>query len=136
LVYLFSIDDVLKTCEAAMVNAYCGAERRQTKRERMNCTVIYRVDQPLDARFSLHGQDIHARMLDISQNGMAMVTDKDIPIATILSMRFTLLKVKDELVKFSTPMEITGEVRSNTPLTDRERRLGIFFTKMRKVNLG
>jgi c-di-GMP-binding flagellar brake protein YcgR len=119
-----------------MINTYNGVERRQSKRERMNCTVIYRVDQPVDARFSLHGQDIHARMLDISQKGMAMVTDKDIPISTILLMRFTLLKVKDELVKFSNPMEITGEVRSNTPLTERERRLGIYFTKMRKVNLS
>jgi c-di-GMP-binding flagellar brake protein YcgR len=120
----------------AMANTYCGPERRQSKRERMNCTVIYRVDQPLDTRFSLHGQDIHAKMVDISQNGMAMVTDRDIPIATVLSMRFTLLKVKDELIKFSAPMEITGEVRSNTLLTDSQRRLGIFFTKMRKVNLS
>ncbi len=119
-----------------MVNIYSGPERRQGKRERMNCTVIYRTDQPLDARFSLHGQDIHAKMLDISSNGMAMVTDKDIPISTVLSMRFTLLRVKDELVKFSAPMEITGEVRSNIPLADRERRLGIYFTKMRKVNLS
>jgi hypothetical protein len=67
---------------------------------------------------------------------MAMITDRDIPISTILSMRFTLLKVKDELVKFSSPMEITGEVRSNTPLKDSERRLGIYFTRMRKVNLS
>jgi hypothetical protein len=119
-----------------MVETYCGPERRQSKRERMNCTVIYRTDQPLDARFSLHGQDIHAKMLDISSNGMAMITDKNIPIATVLSMRFTLLKVKDELIKYSTPMEITGEVRSNTPLTDQKRRLGIYFTKMRKVNLS
>jgi len=119
-----------------MANTYCGPERRQSKRERMNCTVIYRVDQPLDTRFSLHGLDIHAKMVDISQNGMAMVTDHDIPIFTVLSMRFTLLKVKDELIKFSAPMEITGEVRSNTLLTDSQRRLGIYFTKMRKVNLS
>jgi hypothetical protein len=119
-----------------MVEAYCGPERRQSKRERMNCTVIYRTDRSLDARFSLHGQDIYAKMIDISSNGMAMITDKNIPISTVLSMRFTLLKVKDELVKFSTPMEITGEVRSNTLLTDQKRRLGIYFTKMRKVNLS
>jgi hypothetical protein len=119
-----------------MANTYCGAERRAAKRERMNCTVIYRTDKPMDARFSLRGQDLHAKMVDISQNGMAMITDQDIPISTVLSMRFTLLKVKDELVKFSAPMEITGEVRSNTLLTDSQRRLGIYFTKMRKVNLS
>jgi c-di-GMP-binding flagellar brake protein YcgR len=119
-----------------MVTAYCGQERRVCKRVRMNCTVIYRADQPMDARFSVHGQDIRAKMLDISQKGMAMITDHDIPIFTVLSMRFTLLKVNEELVKFSGPMEITGEVRSNTPLTDCQHRLGIYFTKMRKVNVS
>lgn len=119
-----------------MVNTYCGQERRASKRVRMNCTVIYRADQPMDARFSVHGQDIHAKMLDISQKGMAMITDHDLPVFTVLSMRFTLLKVNEELVKFSGPMEITGEVRSNTSLTDCQYRLGINFTKMRKVNVS
>ena len=119
-----------------MDTAYCGTERRQNKRVRMNCTVIYRADEPLDARFSLQGENLQAKMVDISQNGMAMITDHDIPIATILSMRFTLLKVKDELVKFSGPMEITGEVKTNTLLTESQHRLGIYFTKMRKVNLS
>jgi hypothetical protein len=116
-----------------MVSTYSGPERRAAKRVRMNCTVIYRADESLDARFSLRGEDLHAKMLDISQNGMAMVTDYDIPISTVLSMRFTLLKIKEELIKFSGPMEITGEVRSNTPLTASQHRLGIYFTKMRKV---
>ena len=119
-----------------MVNTYGGAERRASKRERMNCTVIYRSDEPLDARFSLRGRDMHAKMVDISQNGMAMVTDYDIPVCTVLSMRFTLLKVKEELIKFSGPMEITGEVRSNTALAQHEHRLGIYFTKMKKVNFS
>jgi len=65
-----------------------------------------------------------------------MVTDRDIPVCTVLSMRFTLLKVKEELIKFTGPMEITGEVRSNTALEGHEHRLGIYFTKMKKVNFG
>ena len=116
-----------------MLNTYSGIERRSNKRFRMNCTVIYRTDETLDARFSIQGHDLRAKMLDISQNGMAMVTDQDIPVATVLSMRFTLLKVNKELVKFSGSMEITGEVRSNIPVTEHQHRLGIFFTKMKKV---
>ncbi len=119
-----------------MVNNYAGTERRTSKRMRVNCTVIYRANQPVDTRFALHGEDIHAKMLDISQNGMALVTDQDIPIFTVLSMRFTLLKVDEKLVKFSGPMDITGEVRSNTVLADKKHRLGIYFTKMKKVDLN
>jgi c-di-GMP-binding flagellar brake protein YcgR len=119
-----------------MLRTYEGIERRSNKRFRMNCTVIYRVDDTVDARFSLQGQDLRAKMLDISQNGMAMVTDRDIPVATVLSMRFTVLKVDKELVKFSCPMEITGEVRSNITVTEHQHRLGICFTKMKKVSVS
>ena len=119
-----------------MQRTYEGLERRSSKRFRMNCTVIYRVDQTMDARFSLQGHDLRAKMLDISQNGMAMVTDQDIPVATVLSMRFTLLKIDKELVKFSRPTEIIGEVRSSIPVTEHQHRLGISFTKMKKVSVS
>jgi len=119
-----------------MLHTYEGIERRSNKRFRMNCTVIYRADESWDARFSLQGQDLRAKMLDISQNGMAMVTDQDIPVATVLSMRFTLLKVDKELVKFLSPMDVIGEVRSNIPVTEHQHRLGISFTKMKKVPVG
>lgn len=119
-----------------MIRSYQGPERRTNKRVRMNCTVIYRINQPPDARFSLEGKDMYAQMVDISQNGMAMVTDHDIPQSTILSMRFTLLKVKPDIVNFSGPMEIVGEVRSSTPEENNTHRLGIYFTKMRRVNVS
>jgi hypothetical protein len=113
-----------------------GSERRQSKRLRMNCTVIYRVNEPVTARFMMAGRDIQAKMLDISQNGMAMVTDYDIPQSTVLSMRFTLLKVKPDVVNFSGPMEIVGEVRSNIAEENNSHRLGIYFTKMRRINVS
>ncbi|MCX7927969.1 MAG: PilZ domain-containing protein [Candidatus Omnitrophica bacterium] len=115
---------------------YSGPERRAIKRIRMNCTVIYRMNQPPNARFLLEGKDMVAQMIDINRKGMAMVTDIDIPPATVLSMRFTLLKVHDDLVKFTGPMEVTGEVRSNVPLENNQHRLGIYFKKVRKVNLS
>ena len=119
-----------------MVEIIHGDERRTNKRLRMNCTVIYRVNEPVTARFMMAGRDIQAKMVDISQNGMAMVTDYDIPQSTVLSMRFTLLKVKPDVVNFSGPMEIIGEVRSNTPEDNNSHRLGIYFTKMRRVNVS
>jgi c-di-GMP-binding flagellar brake protein YcgR len=84
----------------------------------------------------MKGQDIEAKMIDISQGGMAMVTTYDIPVETILSMRFTLFNVEKEIVKFSGPLEVMGEVKSNIPIEKNEHRLGIYFRKMRKVSVG
>jgi c-di-GMP-binding flagellar brake protein YcgR len=83
----------------------------------------------------MRGKDIEARMLDVSQGGMAMVTNYDIPVSTILSMRFTVLKVDKEIINFSGPLEVTGEVRSNVPAERDEHRLGIYFTKIKKINV-
>ncbi|KPK98772.1 MAG: hypothetical protein AMJ95_02690 [Omnitrophica WOR_2 bacterium SM23_72] len=116
-----------------MISAYQGIERRSHKRVRVNCTVIYRLHEPSSTRFMVHGEDIKARMLDISQAGMAMVTNYDIPVQTQLSLRFTLLKVDKEIVSFSGPVEVAGEVKSNVPLQKDEHRLGIYFTKVKKV---
>jgi len=116
-----------------MISAYQGIERRSHKRVRVNCTVIYRLNEPSSTRFMVHGEDIQAKMLDISQAGMALVTDYDIPVQTQLSLRFTLLKVDKEIVSFSGPVEVTGEVKSNVPLQKDEHRLGIYFTKVKKV---
>ncbi len=118
-----------------MVSDYRGIERRVNKRVRMNCTVVYRLDEPPSTRLTMQGKDIQAKMTDISQTGMGMITNYDIPVATVLSMRFALLKVKEEVVTFSGPMEITGVVRSNTPFGSHERRLGINFTKMKKIEI-
>ena len=117
-----------------MENTYINADRRNYKRVRMNCTVVYRMNQPPDAHFVMKGKDIDARMIDISQGGMAMVTNQDIPVSTVLSMRFAMLNVDKEAVKFSGPLEVTGEVKSSMPLEKNEHRLGIYFTKMKKID--
>lgn len=109
------------------------SERRHNKRLRLNCTVIYRLNEPVSAKFIMSGKDIQAEMVDISQHGMAMVTNHDIPVATVLSMRFTILKVEKDIVNFSGPVEITGEVKSNVS-QDGSHRLGIYFTKMKRLD--
>ena len=118
-----------------MEEIYLGKERRINRRLRMNCTVIYRLNEPVSARFIMSGEDVEAKMTDISQGGMGLVTDYDIPIATPLSMRFTLLKVNKDIINFSGPVEVTGEVSSNTPLEKNEHRLGIHFTRIRRIKV-
>jgi c-di-GMP-binding flagellar brake protein YcgR len=116
-----------------MEGAYSGMDRRDYKRVRMNCTVIYRINEPPVAHFVMKGKDIEAKMIDIGQGGMAMVTSLDIPVSTVLSMRFALVNVDKEAVKFSGPLEVTGEVRSNSLLEKNEHRLGIYFKKMKNT---
>jgi len=118
-----------------MAEAYQGTERRSHKRIRMNCTVIYRPNEPVTTHFMVKGRDIEAKMLDISQGGMAMVTNYDIPVQTELSMRFALLKVDKEIVNFSGPVEVTGQVKSNISLEKDEHRLGIYFSRIKRVEV-
>ena len=117
------------------MEAYPGMERRTHRRVRMNCTIIYRLNEPVSARFIMEGEDIEAKMLDLSKGGLAMVTDHDIPISTRLSMRFTLFKVNRDVMNFSGPVEVTGEVKSNVPLERNEHRLGIYFTKVKRIEV-
>ena len=117
------------------METYPGMERRTHRRVRMNCTIIYRSNEPVSARFIMDGEDIEAKMLDVSQGGLAMITDHDIPISTRLSMRFTLFKVNRDVMNFSGPVEVTGEVRSNIPLESNAHRLGINFTKVRQIEV-
>lgn len=110
-------------------------ERRSHKRVKMNCTVIYRLNEPASTRFMVAGRDIEAKMVDIGQGGMAMVTNYDIPEQTELSMRFTLLKVNKEVVNLSGPVEVRGQVRSNLPAENNAHRLGIYFTRVKRIEL-
>ena len=117
------------------METYPGMERRIQRRARMNCTIIYILNEPVSARFIMDGEDIEAKMLDVSHGGLAMITDHDIPISTRLSMRFTLFKVNRDVMNFSGPVEVTGEVRSNIPLESNAHRLGINFTKVRQIEV-
>ncbi len=119
-----------------MNDTYTGKERRANKRVRMNCTVTYRANEPATTRFMMGSNDVQAKMIDISQSGMSLVTDYDIPVSTVLSMRFTVLKVNKDIVSFSGPMEITGEVKSNQQVEGDGHRLGIHFSEMRKINVS
>ncbi|MDD5730660.1 MAG: PilZ domain-containing protein [Candidatus Omnitrophica bacterium] len=112
-----------------MEESYSGAERRRTKRVRVSLSVIYRVNEPLTVRLLTADREIKATILDLSEQGMAIVSDYDIPKLSVVMMRFTLFKVDKEDVSFYGPVEIAGEVRYNQKDGD-EYRLGIHFTKI------
>ena len=112
-----------------MESEYPGSERRKIKRVRVSLSVIYRVNEPLTVRLLTAEREIRATMLDLSEEGMAILTDYDVPVSTILLMRFTLFRVDKDDVSFYGPLEITGEVRDNVK-KDGECRVGIRFLKI------
>ncbi|MDD2702422.1 MAG: PilZ domain-containing protein [Candidatus Omnitrophica bacterium] len=113
-----------------MYRSYSGNDRRRFQRWRMNLSVIYRVDQPVTVRLMIGDKEVEATTLDLSEGGMALLTDYNIPVGTSLFIKFTLFKVNsDGKVNFYGPIMIGGEVRSNIP-SDKKYRLGICFSQM------
>ena len=112
-----------------MEDKLSGDEKRHSKRVRVSLSVVYRVNEPLTVRFLTGDREIKATILDLSEDGIAVSTDYDIPPTTVMAMRFTLFKIDKEDVSFYGPMEITGEVRYGFR-KDGECRLGIKFVKI------
>lgn len=106
-------------------------ERRNNFRLDLTLTVFYQVKKPLTALIVIGDEKFEARMLNLSQGGMALLTHYDIPAGTVLSIQFTLVDM-DKHSPFSLhgPMKITGQVRSNILVRSNEHRLGVCFTQI------
>lgn len=107
-------------------------ERRKFQRLKVDFTLNYRVDSPLEVRMSIGwDSEVDALMVDLSEGGMAILTNCDIPISSILSINFTLINLTavsdDERIK---KLDITGEVRSNIAIDKTDRRLGVKFIQI------
>jgi len=115
-----------------MAEEHSGTERRKHKRMNVNFTVIYRVNKPLEVRMMVGDKEVNALMADLSEGGMCLLTDYNIPTGTVLFIKFTLINLNaygNERVK---SMEITGDVRYNLPTPEHTHRLGIRFTEIDK----
>jgi c-di-GMP-binding flagellar brake protein YcgR len=115
-----------------MKNSNPGIDKRKFKRVQARFTIIYDIHKPLSASFRIGGKEVDALMLDLSNSGMAICTNYDIPVATVLRMKFTLINRKAELESRVKTIELMGEVRYNILLENSERRLGIMFTQIKE----
>ena len=111
-----------------------GADRRRFQRLRLHMNVSFRIEAPVYARVWFGEQEMDADMVDISEQGMGILTRQDIPVLTTLRLRFSLYKLNPQgEVDFSAPLEVSGEVRSNNSdyCSDsrEEHRLGICFVR-------
>jgi len=111
-------------------NGYNGVERRKARRIRVSLQAIYRIDKPISLRMVTADKEVEAVMLDLSEMGMAVVTKYDIPVSTILLLRFTLFNYGKYGGGFYGPMSITAEVRSRLKVENDLYRIGVYFTQV------
>jgi c-di-GMP-binding flagellar brake protein YcgR len=105
-------------------------DRRRFQRLELNLNVFYKVDLPVYVKLWIGDREVEATTLNISEGGMAFLTSYDIPLASVLMIKFSLFKVNRQgEVDFSKPVEISGEVRSNDHWEGKEYRLGICFIR-------
>ena len=115
-----------------MKNFNAGMDKRKSKRVSARFTIIYDVYKPLSASMRIGGKEVDALMLDLSSSGMAICTNYDIPVSTVLRMKFTLINRKAELESQVQTIELMGEVRYNVLWGNNEHRLGIMFTQIKE----
>jgi len=113
-----------------MDNTYKGPERRKTPRVKIDFFVVYKVNRPTEANMWIDDKEVNARMIDLSEIGMAILTNCDIPALTILSLKFTLMNLYTDRAERVRTIEIIGEVRYNKLLAENEHRLGISFVQI------
>ena len=108
-------------------------ERRKHARVEASFFVVYRVNEPLSAQMMVNNRQVQALMLDLSEGGMAFISEYDLPKGTIISMEFTLINeaVQDSENRIKT-LHIDGQACYSGRAEGDEYRLGINFTRMDK----
>jgi c-di-GMP-binding flagellar brake protein YcgR len=115
-----------------MAEKVFGKENREFKRIKINLSVFFRVARPAAISLLISNKEVRGTMLDLSEGGISILTNYDIPKATALMIKFTLFKVDCSDVCFYGPMEIEGRVTYCLKLARNEYRVGICFKKIRK----
>jgi c-di-GMP-binding flagellar brake protein YcgR len=105
-------------------------ERRRHKRVKVNFIIIYRIRKPLKILMFIGYKEVSTLMLDLSEGGMAIVTNYDIPVSGVMVIKFTLIDAYAQKNDRVRTMEITGEVRNNRQAEKGEYRLGVSFTQI------
>lgn len=108
---------------------YPGGDRRRFQRLCLNIIVRYKVDGPMQVRLRYGDKEYDATTLDVSEGGMAFLTNLDIPAMSMLLVRFTLTRIdRSGTISYLGPVEFSAQVRSNIPW-DQGHRLGISFVR-------
>ncbi len=108
-----------------------GKNRRKTLRQDAAFTLDYGIEKPyaLRASFGLK-DDLGALMLDLSENGMAMLTSIELPRGCLLRIRFNFINLHLFGQERSRRMELVGKVVSHVRLERGDYRIGVVFNRI------
>lgn len=107
--------------------------QNQRKSERMDAafTLNYSIEEPYDLRIRLSLPDeASALMQNLSDIGTAIITKYDIPVSTLLRIKFNLFNLHLTGEKRLKRMEVISEVVSNTSLPDGGYKIGVRFNNI------
>lgn len=110
-------------------------ERRKYPRIGLNTPICYRIKKPRSILVLLGDEEVKATALDLSEDGLALNTERDIPLGANLLVNFTLAD-SNMAGHLSPPeaLELFGQVRSNTPAESKQYRLGVHFMDIEPGN--
>lgn len=110
------------------------SERRQRRRVRAKFIVTCKLDKSKEFIMWVGNRKVEALMLDLSELGMAVLAEHNIPKNTVLEISFTLMNyyANQGQQHRAMTMEISGVVQNNTAAGMREYRLGIGFQGLSK----
>ena len=116
------------------IKIMADTERRRFKRMQAKFLATFKAFDAAEEFILFYNKEIYAVMFNLSEGGMAFTTSYDIPIATRLLMRFTLINRRtfSDSDKFRVLDNIEGKVCSNTLLDKNEHRIGIQFNNISK----
>jgi c-di-GMP-binding flagellar brake protein YcgR len=118
-----------------MAESYSGDERRKFKRIKVSFTLVYSIDSSLSESMMIQGHNaIDALMVDLNQEGMAILTENDIALGTIIILKFTLIDFSEDSEAGTNNMDMLAKVVSNTKINEGEYRVGLYFTQISREN--
>lgn len=104
-------------------------EKRQFKRINTSFIVMYQVDSPLTVRMTVGEKKEAAMALDVSEGGMGFLINHDIPVSTIVKVKFAMVNIAAPRIEDQyRSMELEGEVRYSLYIAEKYAyRVGIRF---------
>lgn len=105
-----------------------GGERRQSQRVDVSFWVEASGKAPLIARMIAGGNEIEASVLDLSEGGMAILSNFEIPPASIVSVKFSLLKDPGAPESGYKSVQVDAEVKYDLFVKEKSAfRVGLCF---------
>lgn len=112
-------------------NEGLNGDRRKFPRLKASISIVYQIDKHSSVHVLIEDKEVDATTLDLSQEGMAILTDLDIPILALLAIEFMIYKIDEKNnFKFYKAIKVLGHVRSNVLLENNTHRIGIYFSKV------